>query len=63
MTVPRWALFVVDLWADLRRWAGTGPMGGTGPRPMPGPGSYMEQPAALLDALAMLDHMVAEAKA
>lgn len=60
MTVPRWALFTVDLWASLRQRAGTNPLGGHGPMPLPGPGSYLEQPAALIDALAMLDRMVAE---
>ncbi|MDZ7894174.1 MAG: hypothetical protein U5M50_03950 [Sphingobium sp.] len=62
MTVPRWALFVVDLWAALRRQAGTSPLGGRGAMPLPGPGSFLDQPAALMDALTLLDHMIAEGK-
>lgn len=55
MTLPRWALFTVDLWLRCRARGGGG-MGGGVPA-LPGPGGVSEQPAALMDAFDMLDQM------
>jgi hypothetical protein len=47
-----WA--VIDLWIMTRRYAS--PFGG---QPLPCPGSPGEQPAALMDAFAILDAEIA----
>ena len=53
-------MFVVDLWLQLKRRAGSGPMGMQGTSPLPCAGGHLDQPAALMDALLLLDGMVAE---
>lgn len=50
MALPAWVWPVVDLYFVTRRYSS--PMGG---RPLPCPGAPGEQPAALMDAFAILD--------
>lgn len=59
MTVPRWALFTVDLWFRSRSAAPVIPPGIRGPAPLPCAGAWQDQPAALLDAFALLDCFLA----
>jgi hypothetical protein len=54
--LPAWIWPVLDLWALCRSGGG---MGGIVKHP-PGPGGMGDQPAALMDAFAMIDRLMAE---
>ncbi len=54
IAAPPWAFTVVDLWLDCKRLSGAS-IFGRGAAPLPCPGSVGEQPAALMDAFALLD--------
>lgn len=60
MTVPRWALFVVDLWLQCKLRAPVMLGGGRGPTPYPVAGGWLDQPAALIDGFALLDSWLRE---
>ena len=57
--MPRWAFYVVDLWLRARLQAPIGLLGHRAAAPYPCPGGWQDQPAALMDAFAMLDAMTA----
>lgn len=55
LTLPLWLFGVVDLW-----FLAMGQRSMMTPRALPCPGSVGEQPAALMDAFALLDAMAAK---
>ena len=53
--LPAWVWGLLDIWAACRVPGGFGPQ-----HLLPQPGAAAEQPAALMDALAMIDQATAE---
>ncbi|MPT48253.1 MAG: hypothetical protein E2598_07495 [Sphingobium sp.] len=55
--MPRWALFVVDQWLRCQMQAPMMMLGVRAAAPYPCPGGWQDQPAALMDAFAILNRL------
>lgn len=59
--MPRWALYVVDLWLRSRSAAPQGMfVNPAAAAPLPCAGTWQDQPAALMDAFGYLDGVLAK---
>lgn len=60
-TTPRWAIMLVHLWAQLRAARGGG-MAGPGAMIFPRAGGYLDQPALVMEAIALFDLWLSEGR-